>query len=398
MKSKFVLMLLIWGLVTTPLIGRAAAVSPQTFLALDKAEKLLDQKAYQQAIGVLQARLKAVTNKPLEKALLLRALASAFTARGDYRRAIAYLEQALASDGLSEIQKNQVLRTLGQLYLAENKPRKAMEILKSWLESASETKPDDYLLLAQAYTQLKRYREALRYLNLAISKAPKPKESWIQLRLGLHYQLKDFSAAITDLHQLIRIQPTSKKYWDQLAAMYQLARQPLTAAAVKELEALAELLTSEPEILQGVQLLRAIHAPFIAGSRLEKAIQGGQIQKNHKNLKVLADCWTEAREFDRAIDVLQQAAPLGPSGKLYFRLGQLYVEREQWQKAVSSLRKALEKGRLDKPGQAWLLLGNCYFEVGQLDSARKAFNQALRFEYSRKPARQWLNFLAQPTT
>ena len=373
----------------------AATVSPQTFNTLKKAEQLLDKKTYGKAIAILQARLNKVGKKPLEQALILRALASAHAAKGNYQSAIHLLEKALATNAMTNIQKRQALRMLGQLYLAQNQPAKAVKTLESWLKTAPKIEPEDYLLLAQAYTQLKHYRPALKYINQAIAQTSKPKESWIQLRLSLNYYLKNYSAAIQDLHRLIRMKPNHKPYWEQLTALYQLSRKPITAAAVVELQALVDMLTKEKEILQGIQLLRAIHVPYLAGRRLQQEMTKGRVKKTLKNLNLLASCWTEAREFKKALQVLERTAALSADGKIHFRLGQLYIEQEQWQKAALALRSALKKGGLKSPGEAWLLLGSVLHEMKKTNQAIRAFKKALQYKRTRQSARHWLAFLSQ---
>ncbi len=392
--------ILLISILTLGLMGtvNAATVSPQTFNTLKKAEQLLDQKAYGKAIAVLQTRLGQVGSKPLEQALILRALSSAHAAQGNYQRALAYLEKALATQALTDTQQRQALRMLGQLYLAQNQPQKAIKTLESWLTTAPNPLPEDYLLLAQAYTQLKRYRPALKYINQAIAQASRPKESWIQLRLSLNYFLKNYAAAIQDLHRLIRMKPNHKPYWDQLTSLYQLSRKPISAAAIYELQSLMDMLTKEKEILQGIQLLRAIHVPYLAAQRLQQEIAKGRVKKNLKNLNLLASCWTEARELKNALQVLERAAALSTNGQVHFRLGQLYVEQEQWQKAAHALRSAIKKGGLKSPGKTWLLLGSVFFEMKKTGQAVQAFKKAMQYQQTRNSAQQWLAFLSNKTS
>ncbi len=374
--------------------ARAATLSPSTFKTLQRAEKLLDQKRYRQAQQLLRQRLHQV-NRPEEKAVLWRALATAHILQGQYRQAAQLLERALASGALPEAQRREALLSLGQLYLAQDEPRKAAAMLERWLQTHPEMTAEDHFLLAQVYTRLERYSRALEHLNQAMARSERPRDEWLQLRIGVNYKLKRYRSAIADLKELIRRHPERETYWRQLAGLYHLAKMEITAAAVSELERLLGFLDREPEILNLVSLLRAVHVPFLAAERLQQAMEAGQVGRSSKNLELLAAAWIEAREFDRAIAVLERAARLRRNGELWLRLAQLRLERGDWRPAVEALRQALAQGGLKNPGQVWLLLGSAYFELENTEQARKAFEQASRYPPTRRSAQRWLNYLTR---
>lgn len=389
---KTLAILCLWLSLIAPL--HAATVSPSTFKILQRVEEMLAQKRYRQAQQLLRQRLQQVA-QPGEKAVLWRALATTYILQGQYRQASQWLERALASGALPEAQRQEALLSLGQLYLAQDRPQKAAVILESWLQTQPKLQAEDHFFLAQVYTRLERYPQALKYLNQAMAQSKRPKDEWLQLRIGVNYKLKRYRPAITDLKELIRRHPGQETYWQQLAGVYHLAKMEVTAAAVSELERFLGFLDREPEILNLVSLLRAVHAPYLAAGRLQQALKARQVKRSSKNLELLAAAWIEAREFDRAIATLEQAAGLGRNGRLWLQLAQLRLERGDWRRAVEALQQALAKGGLKDPGQAWLLLGNAYFELGNTEQASEAFRQASQHPSTRRSAQQWLNYLTR---
>lgn len=367
-------------------------ISPQTFKVLEQAEKLFDQKAYSQAVNKIQNRLNQVSTS-LEKALLLKSLATAYLLQGKHAQALTHLKQALAIQALPESQRSQILLMLGQLYLTLGNPREAIAVLETWRQSASRLGPDDHALFAQAYTELKKYPKALEHISLALKLSPKPQVSWLELRLALNYEMKNYRAAIADAKRLIRLHPDRKNYWQQLAGLYQLSHQTVTATAALELEEWLGMLDKEKEVLNLIAMLRVAHAPYLAAQRMQIGLESGQVKKNHKRLDLLAALWTEAREYDQAIEALEEAAQLKADGKTWLRLGQLFYQREQWKQAARSLTSALKRGGLKHPGQAWLLLGSTYLELEQLKEAREAFRHASKYSRTRQAAEQWMNYL-----
>jgi hypothetical protein len=74
-------------------------------------------------------------------------------------------------------------------------------------------------------------------------------------------------------------------------------------------------------------------------------------------------------------------------------LARLHIERETWKPAATALNKALSRGGLAEPGNAYLLQGIAHYESAHRQLAREAFEQARRFDKVRDNARQWLAYL-----
>ncbi len=110
-------------------------------------------------------------------------------------------------------------------------------------------------------------------------------------------------------------------------------------------------------------------------------------------LELLGNSWIAAREYEKSIEPLQQAAELAEDGRLYLRLGQVRVQREDWKEATGLIQKAIEKGGLEDPGKAHLLLGISYYSDDRPESARTAFRRARKHDSTRTDAKAWLEHI-----
>jgi uncharacterized protein HemY len=90
---------------------------------------------------------------------------------------------------------------------------------------------------------------------------------------------------------------------------------------------------------------------------------------------------------------MEEAAAKSDKGELYTRLGNVYLDGEQFKKAVTALNKGLSRGGVKRPDTARLVLGMAYFNTKQYDKARKAFKAAGRDERSAKYANQWIKYM-----
>ncbi|MGR9051450.1 MAG: tetratricopeptide repeat protein [Gammaproteobacteria bacterium] len=372
-----------------------ATVSPGVYKKLQQTEKFLGDKAYGKATQLLESLLSEVKKGGYEEAAVLRSLSSVHALQEHYAKAADYLDRALKTNALPDEQRQQALLNLGQLYLASDQYVNAINILTPWLEHNSSSDAEIYALIANAYTQLKKYREALPYIERAIILSKKPSESWQQLLLALYFELENYPAAAKVLEKLIRLYPDKKDYWSHLVSLYQHTKKYREAATLKHLAYKKGLQVSEKDILDLVNLYLYIGTPYKAAALLKKEMDARRVAGGLKNWELLANAWTQAREFDRAVEALTIASNINEKGELYLQLGQIYFEQEKWRQAVHAVEKAVAKGGLKNTGTAYLILGMSRMELNDKKQARQAFVQAAKYADNRRTAEQWLEYLEQ---
>ncbi|GAW86923.1 conserved hypothetical protein [Bathymodiolus platifrons methanotrophic gill symbiont] len=373
---------------------KSTAISPWLYKQLSKAEGFIGKQAYPQARQKLQKILPDLDKNSYEQAITLRTLASVYALENQYKKAAKLLEQALATGALTEQQQQEALLNLGQLYMATEQYQKAVDKLAPWLKQHPETKNTQVrVLLANAYAQLKQYRKAIPYIEYVIKHSKRPKESWLQLNLALYYELENYSVAAGVLRRLITQYPNKKNYWQQLASIYQQLQQHRNALTIKHLAYKKGFIGSESDILQLFNLFLYNNQPYQAALLLSKELDIQNVKQTSTNWELLANAWTNAREYKHAINALEKASTLHEKGDLYLQLGRIHVEQELWQAAITAINEALKKGSLKHTGEAYILLGMSYYESGHLKPAQKAFNNAQRHPKTKKSAGQWLNYI-----
>ncbi len=90
---------------------------------------------------------------------------------------------------------------------------------------------------------------------------------------------------------------------------------------------------------------------------------------------------------------MEKAAAKSDDGELYARLGNIYLDGDQFKKAIEAINKGLQRGGVKRPDNARLVLGMAYFNDKQYAKAREAFKAAGRDERSAKYASQWIKYM-----
>jgi len=371
----------------------APGVSQRVYKKLKKIDKLLVKSAYAEALKTLQTLLPELDEKSFDQAVVLRSIAAVYAQRDQYTKAAKFLQKSINTGALPEDQKNRASYNLAQFYMATEQYQKALNLLEPWVLAQDKPSGDNYMLLANAYAQLKRYRKAIIYAEKAIATKPRSHENWHKFLLALQYQLADYQGAVKVLNGLIKNFPPKKEYWIQLSSTYQQLKRYDKALAVQELGYRQGHIADDKALHDLVHLMLHQNAPYQAAVLTENELNKGRIKTTSKNWELLANSWTQAREYERAANALQKASELNQSGELFFRLGRIYFEQESWEKAHTALRKALKKGGLKDPGTTHILIGMSCHELQWNGKAKKAFNSAKRYRKTRKIAQQWLNYV-----
>ena len=364
-----------------------------TFRKLDKINKLIVENKNEEALTAL--REMSDKGSGYEKALVLQTMAYVYGGLNKYDKAVEIFEQVLAMDVLPQPAWENMLYNTGQLYLAANKVEKAIKTLETYLCKAHGTiAADARVALASAYADRKRWRDAIKQLDLALETAKTPKESWLQLKLGLHFELKEYPQCAQVLLMLVSIAPTKEDYWKQLSSILFELKNDKDSLAVLALADRQGFINEEREYKNLANVYLLMEIPFKAGAVLQRGLDSGAVKPEEKVLNMLADSWYLAREYKRCEAALRRLAEATGKGDVYFRLGNLAVEDEEWKKAVEYLNQARAKGT-EKKGQVAFLSGIALFNLKDVAAARQQFAIAGAEDDTRGQAVAWMNYVDQ---
>lgn len=366
-------------------------VSEKTAERMSDALELLEEQRFEEARQKVE-RVPLRRANRYEKALVHRVLAFVAVGEEDYPRAIEEFEQILAQEALPLADESGIRFNVVQLNAAQQKWEQALVALEDWFRYEENPNPLAYYLQAMAYFQLERTTEAIGPARAAVERSAQPREPWLQLLAALYLAKEDYPAATPVLEQLVTRFP-KKDYWVRLSLIYAALENYHESLAVQQLAYTQGLLTEDKELRRLVRTYLYQSLPFQAAQILEDGIADGAIERDAEAFELLANSWIAARDYDRSLEPLAEAAVLAEHGEIYVRLGQLHIRREEWKQAQAHLRKGLDKGGLKDEGSALLLVGITLYSDGQPRAARPWFRRALKYDSSRKQATSWLELL-----
>ncbi len=329
-----------------------------------------------------------------EKAIVQQTFGFVYAQQGDEAQAIRRFEQSLALKSLPAIAHQGMLYSLAGLYAAEGQYLKSIETAREWFRYEENPNPEAYMLIGSSFTELERYDDALPYVLKAIEKSEKPRENWHMLALAIYFQNEQFREAAGLLVTMLQYWPDKARYWEMLAGSYLELEDDKRALDTMMLSYTNGMLTNPTRILAVAQLNMMHDMPYTAGSILDEEIAKGALESDEKNLKLLLQAWLSAREYDRAVDVINRLEPFAEDGEYFLRAAQIYNETGAWEKVVDNASKALDAG-LENPEDALLLAGSAYTELDRFDDATRVFGRvrSMGDKDDRRNAESWIAFI-----
>ncbi|MCP5144374.1 MAG: hypothetical protein H6978_06085 [Gammaproteobacteria bacterium] len=331
---------------------------------------------------------------PYERSHVEQVLASIEHHQENYGAARNHLLEGIKAGGFNEQELSDIRYQIAQLYLTEEKWKEGAAALEEWFRNTSSPNSAAYYLLAVAYYQMEDFNKALPNAQKAVDLSEKPQESWIQLVLALYLQKDQFKPAIPLLERLISMVPDKKTYWMQLSSVYGQVEDYPKALAVMQLAYDAGLTSDDAEIRRLADLLMFNDVPYRGATVLEKAIDNKTVTVDAKLYEKLANCWIAAREYDKSINPLQRAAQMSSDGELFIRLGEVQIQREDWNGAAQAIESGLNKGGIKNQANAHVLLGVAYYNMKEYRKARPWFERATGSSQFGKMAKGYLQMIA----
>lgn len=367
--------------------------------ALENVIAYMEAEDYTNAFKSMNDIPKLEELSSYERAKVHQIYGSLYASQGNYKQALVSFEKMLRETDLPDSERSQATYNLSQLYLAEARYNEAINLLERWFQTAVNPAPDAYFLLCQGYIQVEKYRQALKpcqtTIDVARERSLEMRESWYRAMVVSYQQTEDIANAEKWMRRLLVTWP-KRDYWLQEVAMLsQLGREKEEFAAYN-LAYRQGLLRSESEWVRLANLYQFHGVPYKAGVVLRDKIKEGVVEADRRNLELMANSFTLAKEFDAAVEPLARAAAMANDSKLWERLAQVYIEREEWTKASDALTKAFDAGDVRDPYRTHILAGITHVNGNRFAQARSSFEAARRAATERRDRQAidaWLRFV-----
>ncbi len=386
-----------WTLLKKDLKNRKSSLtSPLVQRRLKRIHHVMGKKdSEDQAIALIEKLEKVVQKRLFDLARLYHLKAQIYLSKDDFKNAVLYYNKAIDLKKLSYTKHLSVVYDMAFLYLLQNNIQKASQLTDQLFYLAEKVNPPAYILKASILMSRKQTQPALEMVMKAIQATSRPKESWLAFGAALNIELKKYVPAVRLLIQLTGTYPNKKKYWKQLSAVYLNINKDDRALATLDLAYKLDFLEKEQEILHLTGLLMYQGLLFKAARLLEQSIRLKKVKPTQKNYEILGDCWLRAEETAKALQAYNLAASSARDGKIFAKMGRIYMSNQNWRAVIDNFKKTLDKGGIKHPANIHIAIGIAYINLKKYKSAVKSFEQVINTKAQGqliKRARQWIDY------
>ncbi|MCK5508547.1 MAG: tetratricopeptide repeat protein [Desulfobacterales bacterium] len=365
----------------------AESEAPKLTSAVQKvvydAQQLMEKKEYLKAQECLR---KFIKKNPKKSHYLVEfTLANVLTMAGKDRDALThYMAAANLYPAFAAAWQN-----MGKIYFDLKQYDEAGGCLLKAYELNEKKDSAILYYAAVSYIMAKKERKALPHLEHLVSgEIGAPKTEWLEALLKVYMDLKLKEKAFAVIHRLIDENGDDPRWWKILAQLHLQQSDYKPAVAALTVHSYLTTLKKQDIMLLG-DLTNAIGMPLKAAEYYEKALTLENSVDDHEKL---ASAYIAAHRPAKAIEVLDRALEKKPTSGLWFMMGHMLYEEENFDKAYDAFNQS---ARLDsKNGRAYLMMGYCALQMDKKEAAKRAFQKATRFPKERKIAKKLLKQVA----
>jgi len=276
----------------------------------------------QAAIGILQSTISKPDLNPYERSTIYQMLGQYSYELDRAVEAQQNFENAINSGGLLASEVDNIKVVIAQLMIGNGQYRDGATRLENYLNGGGQQKDSYVELLVNAWVQAEDYRRALPWAEKWFN-AARPKErrhfdllNFLFNNLGMQGRQADI------VKEMIGRWPEDKTLWDAWASMLANGGREQEAFEVAKMLYLGGALNEETDLLKVVNYYSFYDMPYQAAEILERELNANRIARTPTRLKQLSGLFRQAREYKRAIPILESAASQSGDAKLYADLGE----------------------------------------------------------------------------
>ena len=377
------------------------------------ANDLISSEQHSAALAKLSEAIALPSLNPYERSIIYQMQGSSYYAIDQFSPAIAAFENAINAGGLLPNEADSLRVNIAQLMIGNGQYAQGAQMLENYINRGGQEKPQYVEYIMQAWVQSENYSKALPWAEKWFRNTSNKERKHYDLLNFLYNSLGMQGRQADIVKEMLNRWPSDKQLWDTWASMLSNGGREEEAFEVKKMLYLAGLLNTPGELSNIVEYYASYDMPYQAGQILEKEMNAGRVPRNADNLMRLSNHFRQAREYKRAIPIIESAASQSGNAKLYADLGEAYTNEGECQKAETAFKNAISKGY--DAGKSWALIADCRYEKTQnlkridckmsdaekaaapitvaRESAISAFENVPSSSRNARDAKKWISFI-----
>lgn len=352
---------------------------PEVRKAVYDAQQAIEKKEFLKAEQCLKKYIRKYPQKP--HYLVEFTLGNVLVLMQKEKQALSHYEAS------AELYPNYapIWQNIGKICFDLKQYEKAGDCLLKAYEADNKKNSLALYHVAVSYIMAGKEKKALPHLvYLSSGQAGPPKIEWLEAMLKVYMDLELKEKAFELINRLLNKNGNDPRWWKILAQFHLQQNDYKKALAALTIHSYLTPINREDIMLLG-DLATTAGVPLKAGEYYEKALK---LSNRPGDYEKLASAYIAAHKPAKAKQVLTMALKKKPASGLWFMMGQVLYQEENFDKAYNAFNQS---ARLDPGnGGAYLMMGYCALQIDKKDTAISAFQKACHFPKQRNRAKELL--------
>jgi hypothetical protein len=372
----------------------ASELSEYTIRNVQKAYQLQEEDHVTEAVQLL---LKTESSKQYDNAFINRMLGSLYWQVGNPNSAVKHLILAVDSEALPEKEHRESIRMLADLLMVAENYAQAEQRYLQLLNALNQSKTTPatfseyeavWLRIAQVQYKQEKWSSVEKSVDqqqhYQYKAKMRAKAEPLKMKLGALMAQDKWKDAITTTRTLRELQPNEELWWRQLTALYMQTKQHSQALITLQQADRAGFKLTQQQLTLMAQLYGRADTPYKAAQAYERLDNLGS---SSTLLAQQASYWQHAKEWDKALSSWKKAAALDSKFNRQYAL--LQMQQKNYQSALEAIN------RLNKPDTSTLLTKvRVLNELGKPEEALKIAT-AVHQQSPSESTLSWIKFLSK---
>ncbi len=380
-RSGFIscLIIQITALLATPLNADSKIErnhpSSETLAALQKiAELSIDDKLAAELFA-LEHESKVAQNS-IDDAYLKLTRAQILLTENRFQEAINPLSTAIASNALDSATQERTIRGLGQVLYHLDRRKELIALFNTHFENRTNISAETLQLYAVALLQDGQSEPALRRCEQALSKKSAFNPTLCQIAASSLQDLNRFSESARYIELMLAKQPDNATLWDQVVTAYYRAGNLWATFGAIERAQEKRFKTDRDSQISKVEILYELESYAAAAKLIESWIEQDSQAIEKRIWLLLVYCYEQQNLAKQATATLQRASQLTPWPEMDLQLADRHWKTGDFAATYDDIMRAMEKGPVAKPADAWTLAAAAAISLERIDDAAHAAKEA----------------------
>ena len=334
-------------LIVTNMNVHANKLSSYAGKKLHKASQLQQEDKLDEAISLME---NMDLKSDYDKAFANRILGVYYWQSEKASKAIVALNKSVDVKALQPKDQWKTRQMLADIQFSEQKfndaNRNYLTLLKNDYPTSdsreknqlAKDKNDIQLRMSMAYYQQQNWKLSLSRIKRYQPRDTKETLQALKIRVVSELQLEKWKDAEKTVGRIIRFEPNQKSWWQQLISTQLQQGKQRSALESYALSKLQGIQLTQSEYVVLAQLYGQHRMPEKAARILKEMFNEYPKSQSEKHLKLQANYWQIAKEWNKAINGWQRVASMNP--KYHWRLAQLLIQQSRYKQALGIIDKA----------------------------------------------------------